>query len=73
MGSYDGADICELFGLYILFILGKVYRIQNLGLYQDYGLACLQKISVPALEKIWKDIIRTFRKNFGLKITITTN
>ena len=25
MGSYDGAEICELFGLYILPFLGKVY------------------------------------------------
>ena len=38
-----------------------------------YGLACLRKISRPASDKIWKDMIRTFRENSGLKITITTN
>ena len=73
MGSYDGAEICELVGLYISSILGKVCGIQNVGLYRDDGLACLEKISGPATDKIRKDIIRTFRENFGLKITITTN
>ena len=52
MGSYDGAEICEL---------------------MVDGLACLHKISGPASDKIRKDMIRTFRENFGLKITITTN
>ena len=65
--------ICELVGLYISSILGKVCGIQNVGLYRDDGLACLEKISGPATDKIRKDIIRTFRENFGLKITITTN
>ena len=32
MGSYDGAEICKLVGLYILSILAKVYRLQNVGL-----------------------------------------
>ena len=70
MGSYDGAEICEFVGLYIL---GRVNGIQNVGLYRDDGLACLHKISGPASGKIWKDTIRTFRQSFGLKITITTN
>ena len=73
MGSHDGAEICELAGLYILSILGEVYGIQNVGLYRDDGLACLYKINGPASDKIRKDIIRTFRENFGLKVTITTN
>ena len=44
MSSYDGAEICELLGLYILSILGKIYGVQNVGLYRDDGLACLDKI-----------------------------
>ena len=73
IGSYDGAEICELLNLYILSILGKVYGIQKVGLYLGDGLACLPKISGPASDKIPKDIIRTFQKNSGLKTTITTN
>ena len=59
--------------MYILSFLGKVYGIQNIGLHWDDGLACLHKISGPASDKIWKDMIRTFRQNFSLEITITTN
>ena len=73
MESYDGAEVCKFVGLYILSFLGKVYGIQNVGLYGDDCLACLLKISGPASDKIWKDMIRTFGENFGLKITITTN
>ena len=72
MGSYNGAEICELVGLHILSFLGKVYGIQNVGLYQDDGLACLHKIGGAASDKIRKDMIETFQKNFCLKITVTT-
>ena len=54
MGSYDGAEICELVGLYILSILRKVHGIQNVGLYRDDGLAYLHKISGPASDKYRK-------------------
>ena len=57
----------------ILSLHGKVYGIQNVGLYRDHGLACLHRISGPTSDKIRKDIIRTLRENFCLKITITTN
>ena len=72
-GSYDDGEICKFVRLYILSILGKVYGIQNVGLYRDDGLAWLQKISESALDKIQKDIFRTFRENFSLKIAITAN
>ena len=32
MGSYDGAEICELVGLYTLSILSKRYGKENIGL-----------------------------------------
>ena len=54
MGSYDGAEICELVGLYILSFLGTVCGIKNEGLYRDDGLTCLYKISGPASEKYGK-------------------
>ena len=60
-------------GLYILSFLGRVYGIQNVGVYQDECLACFRNISGPASDKTWKDMIRTFRENSGLKISITTN
>ena len=38
MGNHGGAEIYELFGLYILSFLGKVYCIQNVGLREGCGL-----------------------------------
>ena len=37
MGSYDGAEICELVGLYLLSQLQNLNI--NVGLYRDDGLA----------------------------------
>ena len=40
MGSFDGAELCKLVGLYILHILGEKYGKHGIGLYRDDGLAC---------------------------------
>ena len=42
MGSYDGAEICELVGLFILNHLGKSFGKENIGLYRDDGLAIIK-------------------------------
>ena len=72
MGSYDGAELCELTGLYILHLLGNELGKENLGLYRDDGLACFKKSSGPESKRIKKKICSIFQ-NCGLKITIETN
>lgn len=72
MGSFDGAEVCELVGLFILDGLCNVYGKQHIGLYRDDGLAIFDNISGPQAERIRKDITRHF-KNHGLNITIQTN
>ncbi|XP_070575105.1 uncharacterized protein [Ptychodera flava] len=67
MGSFDGAEICELVGLYILGTLAKKYDKNHIGLYRDDGLGVLSKA-----DKIRKEITKIFR-DIGLKITIETN
>ena len=42
MGDYDGAEVCELVGTYMLNILFKKYNKNNFGLYRDDGLAVLK-------------------------------
>ena len=37
MGSFDGAEICELVGLFILNNLGEKFGKNNMGLYRDDG------------------------------------
>lgn len=70
MGSYDGAECCELVGLFILHSIKK--EIQgNYGLYRDDGL-CAIKASPQAIEKTKKQLCSLFHK-YDLKITVEAN
>ena len=72
MGSFDGAEICELVGLYLLDKLSSLIGRNNVGLYRDDRLAAINSSSGPVLDKMRKNIIALF-KNEGLSITIETN
>ena len=52
MGSYDGAEVCELVGLFILNDLCNEYGKDNIGLYRDDGLAIFKHTSGPQAERI---------------------
>ena len=62
MGSFDGAEICKIVGLYLL----------DIGLYRDDGLAAINSCSGPILDRTRKNIIALFKKE-GLNITIAAN
>ena len=62
MGSYDGAELCELTGLYILSILSNEFGKDRIGLYRDDGLSCFQNMSGPQSERIKKIICQIFQK-----------
>lgn len=70
MGSYDGAETCELVGCFLLSSLAEKYG-NRIGLYRDDGLAIFNK-SPKEIEDIKKDICNTFSKH-GLRITIEAN
>ena len=72
MGSYDGAEICGLVGLYLLNRLSTVIDKISVGLYRDDGLAAINNANGPKLDRIRKDIIALFKEE-GLSITIETN
>ena len=55
MGSYDGAEACELVGLYLLNLLTNEFGKNNIGLYRDDGFSCFQNISGPDSEEIKKE------------------
>ena len=67
MGSYDGAETCELVGTYILSQLKEIPYGMNIGLYRDDGLAVLDQ-TPQKIEKIKKEICKVFAKN-NLRIT----
>ena len=56
MGAYDGAEVCELVGTYMLNVLPKKYNKNDFGLYRDDGLAVLKKKSGPQSEQVKKNI-----------------
>ena len=72
MGCYDGAEVCELVGCYILNQLRTVMRSELVGLYRDDRLGYMKKMSGPEIERKRKQIIKIF-KDCGLSITIKTN
>ena len=69
MGSYDGAEVCELIGIFILSLIGNKYNLNNIGLYRDGGLAVFKNTSVLQSEKIKNSFQKIF-KNKGLDIII---
>ena len=71
-GSFDGAEICELIGLYMLSKMNNLFNNGSVGLYRDDGLAVVQKYSGPQLDRLRKDIIKVFQQE-GLQITIEVN
>ena len=72
MGSFDGAEICELVGLDLLNKLSSLIGRKNVGLYRDNVLAAINSSSGPVLDKMRKNIIALF-KNEGPSTTIETN
>ena len=70
MGSYDGADTCELVGICMLSLITPKFKGQ-VGLYHDDGLAVF-KATAKQVEKTKQEVSETFKSN-GLKITIQAN
>ena len=72
MGAYDGAEACELVGLYLLYKLKSIKPVEKPGLYRDDGLAIIRDCTGSQAERIKKSMIRVFQDE-GLKITIEAN
>ena len=71
MGSYDGAEICELIGLFILNSRQELFG-KDVGLYRDDGLAVLNTKSGRLCEKAKKDLKQKFNE-LSLSITALTS
>ena len=72
MRSFDGAEICELIGLFVLHKLNEKFKPGNIGLYRDDGLAVFENLSGRAADEARKEFTRIFGDQ-GLKITIQSN
>ena len=61
MGSYHGAEVCELVGLFLLSKLLAIFGAGNYGLYRDDGLAVVKNISDRCADNIRKKLKKTFK------------
>ncbi|CAB4036789.1 Hypothetical predicted protein, partial [Paramuricea clavata] len=71
IGSFDGAEVCELVGLFILNTLEKRFG-KDVGLYRDDGLAALRTTSGRLADKARKELITIF-ESIGLRIIAQKN
>ena len=71
MGAFDGAEVCELVGLYVLHKLENVIDQPYIGPYRDDGLAVMDG-SGPEIERLRKSVFKIF-KTMGLKVAIESN
>ena len=69
MGSYDGAEICELVGLYMLHLLSQKFNSDTVGLYRDDG-QMVDVFTPQKADRARKNIIKIF-KSCGFSITIS--
>ena len=72
MGAYDGAEVCELIGIFMLSLLSKHINKNHIGLYRDDGLVILKNTSGPETEKLKKKLQKLFKEK-DLDIIIQCN
>ena len=73
MGSYDGAELCELVGLFLLNeITNKRKIITNVGLYRDDGLGVIENGTGREMDKTRKSLVAFFKLH-KLEIEVICN
>ena len=72
MEIFDGAEVCQLVGIYILCSLAKLINKEDCGLYRDDGLLILRNVNGQQIDRIRKKITKTL-KYIGFAIDIETN
>ena len=72
MGAYDGVEVCELVGTFLFGKICEKYEKNSIGLYRDDGLSVFKNKSGTQLERIKKNLQKTF-KDIGLEIVAESN
>ena len=72
MGTYDGAEVCDLVGTFLSDKISEKYDKNSVGLYRDDGLSVFKNKSGTQLERIKKNLQKTF-KDFGFEILAKSN
>ena len=61
VGAYDSAQVADLIGISILDTLGRIFNLEQVGLYRDDGNIFILDSNGPKTFKIQKKIIRAFK------------
>ena len=69
MGSFHGAEACELIGLFLLDKLSNKLDTDCYGIYRDDGLVIIDDMTNTQLDRLRKDFHKIF-KTHGFSITI---
>ena len=69
MGAYDGVEVCELVGIFMLNKIREKYNKNDINLYRDDGPTVFKNISGPESECIKRNFQALFKK-CGLEIII---
>ena len=64
MGSYDGAEICEFLGIYIITRLVAIIKKSYCVLYRYDSLVILHNVNGQQIDRTRKNIVKIF-KDFG--------
>ena len=71
-GSFEGSEIFELVGLYLLNQLKDIITNGFVGVYRYDGLVVVHKYSGPQMDRLRKNIIASFKQH-SFQITIEIN
>ena len=74
MGSHDGAEICELVGIYLLSLIAEASRTESedTGLYRDDGLAVIRGRTGRQADVYRKKVTKIMKDN-GLRVQVRCN
>ena len=71
MGAYDGAEVCELIGVFMSSLLSKHMKKNHIGLYRDDGLTVLTNTSGQEAENLKKKFQKLFKEKDLNTINVT--
>ena len=54
MGAFDGAEVCEVVGIFLLYKLSTTLNKRNIGIFRDDGLLIMEKGQTRALDQTKK-------------------
>ena len=75
MGSYDGAEVGEIVGVFMLDMLSKLFEKNSIGLHRDDGLSIFRNYNGHQSNKVRKDLTKLSKKyqlNLDIKCNLKT-